>query len=170
MDKEQKKIIQLLYTGETDEDGRPHGEGVLRYVVEPDLEKIAKDPIYKGYGDLRYRGRFEHGLRQGEGDLHALGLHPNPVSEYEWFSEGEYDCCGRLTHPSHEPGSYQRNVQMWYPYFEGTWENDMPLKSRWGNEISDLGMSWILTTRKTEIERDFDFTFFPEDVVKDDNE
>jgi hypothetical protein len=158
---ESRKIIKLLYVGETDENGLPHGEGELRYVVEPDLEKEAEDPIYKGTGDLRYKGHFEHGLRQGDGDLHGLGLTYNPVSQYAWYSEGDYDGCGRLIHSSNPSGSWKSHVQCWYPYFEGTWKNDMPLKSRWGGRITKNDRYYIQITSREELEKSFPFTFPP---------
>jgi len=153
------KFIKLLYVGETDENGLPHGEGELRYVVEPDSEKEAQDPIHKGTGDLRYKGHFEHGLRHGEGDLHELGLIYNPVSQYAWYSEGEYDSCGRLIHSSNPSGSWKEHVQCWYPYFEGTWENDMPLKSRWGEKIRKSDLKYCQATRRDELEKSLPFTF-----------
>ena len=159
MMEEPRKIVKLQYRGKTDENGLPHGEGELRYVVEPDLEKEAKDPLYKGLGDLRYKGHFEHGLRHGEGDLHALGLDYNPVSQYEWYSEGDYDDCGRLIRPSNPPGSWKSHVQCWYPYFEGTWENDMPLKSRWGAKIAKSSMHYIQATRLRDLEKTIPLTF-----------
>lgn len=128
---EQKKIIKCIYTGEVDENGLPHGKGKMRYVVEPKA-----DSTVKGLGDLRYSGEFCHGIRQGEGDLHGLGLINNPVSEYEWYAEGDYDSCGRFLGSVHSPGSWQRLIACWYPRFEGTWKDDMPLTSRWDNEIT----------------------------------
>ena len=146
-----RKIIKCVYKGEVDKQGLPHGTGKILYVVEPDPEKEIKRPYDEGLGNLCYEGTFEHGVRQGDGDLHSLGLGYNPVSRYEWFSEGEYDGCGRLIHPTHEEGSYQEYVQVWYPYFEGTWQDDMPLKARWYDEdpmqkISKAGLAYIRLT------------------------
>ena len=149
-----RKIIKLEYTGPLDENGLPHGKGVMLYMVEPD----PKD-TYKGKNNLRYKGEFVHGLRHGDGDLHALGLIHNPVSEYEWYSEGDYDGCGRLIHPSNAAGTWEPHVQCWYPYFEGTWQDDMPLKSRWGSKISKSDMEYIINSRYDKLVNNFYFDF-----------
>lgn len=141
-----KIIKKLVYEGEVDEQGRPHGKGTLYYVVEKDP---AEERKFDNQGDLRYRGEFEHGLRQGDGDLHALGLGHNPVSRYAWYSEGEYDSCGRLIHPSNPEGSYQEFVPVWYPFFEGLWQADQPLKSRWSDDevrLSELAAQYVRLT------------------------
>jgi len=140
-----RKIIRLCYTGEVDTEGLPHGQGELRYVVEP-----RPDDSFPGQGELRYVGEFVHGLRQGDGDLHSLGSMYNPVSEYEWYAEGDYDSCGRFLHPAHAPGTWQRTVKCWYPTFEGTWQDDMPLKSRWGDgSIDDISKAHWKDIRRT---------------------
>lgn len=141
-----RKIIKLEYSGPVDEQGRPHGTGTMIYKVEPEA-----DDSFEGKEDLRYKGEFVHGMRHGEGDLHTLGLAYNPVSEYEWYSEGEYDSCGRFIHPANPPGSYERCVKCWYPYFEGTWQDDMPLKSRWDNDIDKVGMTYVRNTSKEAV-------------------
>lgn len=133
-----RKIIKCVYKGEVDAAGLPHGKGVMNYIVEKDP---AEELMFPDQNDLRYEGEFVHGLRQGDGDLHALGIGYNPVSEYEWYSEGEYDSCGRLIHSSNAPGTWQRYVRMWYPYFEGTWQSDMPQKPRWGEDILEESVS-----------------------------
>ena len=149
-----RKIIKLEYTGPLDENGLPHGKGVMLYLVEPD----PKD-TFKGKNNLRYKGEFVHGLRHGDGDFHALGLIHNPVSEYAWYSEGEYDGCGRLIRPSNSAGTWEPFVQCWYPYFEGTWQDDMPLKSRWGNKISTSDMEYIINSRYDKLVKNFYFDF-----------
>ena len=145
---EPRKIIRLEYDGERDADGLPPGKGELRYVVEH-----RPDDSFPGQGGLRYVGEFVHGLRHGDGDLHALGSMYNPVSEYEWYAEGDYDSCGRFLHPAHAPGSWQRTVKCWYPAFEGIWQDDMPLKSRWGDgSIDDISKAHWKDIRRTSRE------------------
>ena len=145
---EPRKIIRLEYDGERDADGLPHGKGELRYVVEH-----RPDDSFPGQGGLRYVGEVVHGLRHGDGDLHALGSMYNPVSEYEWYAEGDYDSCGRFLHPAHAPGSWQRTVKCWYPAFEGIWQDDMPLKSRWGDgSIDDISKAHWKDIRRTSRE------------------
>lgn len=121
-------ITKLFYQGDVDEAGRPHGRGKLVYVVEKDPRKERR---FADEGNIKYEGEFEHGKRHGDGDLHVLGVGYNPVSEYAWYSEGDYDSCGRLIRPSNSSGSYQQYVPMWYPCFEGIWQDDEPKESRW---------------------------------------
>ena len=72
-----RKIVKCIYTGEVDAEGLPHGNGVLNYIVEKDP---SEERTFDNQYDLRYKGEFVHGLRQGEGDLHAMGVGYNPVS------------------------------------------------------------------------------------------
>ena len=149
-----RKIVKCIYKGEVDAEGLPHGKGELYYIVKKSPSEELK---FDDQHNLRYRGEFHHGLRQGEGDLHVMGVGYNPVSRYEWYSQGEYDCCGRLIYPSHPEGSYQEFVRVWYPYFEGTWQNDLPLKPRWGEgsveeRVSKMGWKYIQKTAKDAIE------------------
>ena len=158
-----KKITKLVYKGEVDEAGLPHGKGELHYVVEKDPKE---ERMFDDLGDLRYKGEFLHGIRQGDGDLHALGLGYNPVSKYEWYSQGEYDSCGRLIYSGHKPGSYNEYVPIWYPYFEGTWQDDQPLKPRWDDapveeSVKEEEWQYIRLTSKETLEKTFDFTFNP---------
>ena len=149
---EVKTIVKCTYRGEVDAEGRPHGKGELYYVVEKDP---TENHLFDNQGDLRYKGEFVHGVRQGEGDLHALGGGYNPVSESEWYSEGDYDC-GHLLHPAHAPGTWRRYVQVWYPYFEGTWQNDQPLRPRWGDgtvneRMTEEGWAYVRLTTSEAI-------------------
>lgn len=139
-----RKIVKLNYRGEMDEAGLPHGKGEIRYIVEPESNKNQE-----GIGDICYEGEFVHGLRHGDGELQILGMYPNPVSEYEWYSEGEYDGCGRLIFPSHRSGSYEPFLPMWYRYFQGTWKNDMPQKSRWKDGPLDIDRTIMKIIRNT---------------------
>ncbi len=148
-----RKIVKCTYKGEVDEAGLPHGKGELYYIVEKDP---GENLMFDDQKNLRYKGEFHHGVRQGEGDLHALGIAYNPVSQYEWYSEGEYDGCGRLIHPAHESGTWEQFVRMWYPYFEGTWQADIPVKPRWGEgtpeeRVPEIGWQYIHQTTKDAI-------------------
>lgn len=147
---ELRKIIQLDYNGPVDQNGLPHGSGTMTYRVEPQPDAAAE-----GLGNLRYTGQFVHGKRQGEGDFHALGLLYNPVSEYEWYAEGDYDSCGRFIQSAHAPGSWKRYIACWYPYFEGTWMDDMPLESRWKSKTTADELEHI---RRTTMEALKDMT------------
>lgn len=149
-----RKIVKCVYKGEMDAEGLPHGKGVMNYIVEKDP---SEELMFDNQHDLRYKGEFVHGLRQGEGDLHAMGVGYNPVSRYEWYSQGEYDSCGRLIYSSHTEGSYEEYVRVWYPYFEGTWQNDLPQKPRWGEgsveeRVSEMGWKYVRNTTKEAIE------------------
>ena len=147
MEKEEKRVVRCVYKGETDADGLPHGVGVMRYVVEPhDNEE------FREKGDLRYKGEFCHGVRQGNGSFHGLGLDYNPVKEWEWYQEGQYDGCGRLIRPAHADVTYQRYVYCWYPYFEGTWQDDMPLKSKWDKPLANIDKAEMDYIRQTTME------------------
>lgn len=117
--KKEKAIIGCIYEGKIDTEGRPHGQGKMVYKVNDEQFK-----------DMRYNGEFVHGVRQGEGCLSFAKQMPNSQTAYEWYSEGDYDCCGRLVHPLHEPGSYRAWVDAWYIMFEGQWENDMPTRPK----------------------------------------
>lgn len=149
-----RKIVKCIYKGEVDAEGLPHGKGEMYYIVKKNPSEELK---FDNQHNLRYRGEFHHGLRQGEGDLHVMGVGYNPVSRYEWYSQGEYDSCGRLIYSSHPEGSYQEFVPVWYPYFEGTWQNDFPLKPRWGEDsvkesVSKMGWKYVQKTAKDAIE------------------
>ena len=72
----ERQIIKCIYKGDVDAEGRPHGQGVMDYIVERHA-----DDSFPEEDNLRYKGEFVHGLRHGDGDLHAMGLINNPVSE-----------------------------------------------------------------------------------------
>ncbi len=128
---EMRKIVKCIYSGELDAEGRPHGRGSLRYKVQPE-----EGDSYEGAEDLLYEGDFVHGLRQGEGRLMVLGLINNPVSEYEWYAEGDYDSCGRFIQGANPPGSWRRLVPCWYPCFQGTWEHDKTGVAKYGEKLT----------------------------------
>ena len=116
------KFIYCTYEGPVDAQGLPHGKGTMVYVADKSEDADARD--------LKYEGEFVHGVRHGEGCLCRDSYFPNSKTQYEWYSEGDYDSCGRLIHPVHAPGSYERYLRGWCIYWEGTWENDMPVKPK----------------------------------------
>lgn len=90
-----------------------------------------------------------------------LGL--RPCSRHEWYSEGDYDCV-HLIHPEHPSGSYRDDVCMkaWIDRFNGMWQNDMPLKHRWGWVTpTEDDIQLARHTSKEVLEKEFDFTKLP---------
>ncbi len=124
---ENYKFISCTYDGPVDEAGYPHGNGTMIYIADKSEDKDARD--------YKYVGAFKHGVRQGEGYICRDSYFPNPQSEYAWYSEGEYDGCGRLIHPKNRPGSYERYLSGWCIQWKGTWENDVPTVPK--REFSD---------------------------------
>ena len=100
------------YEGPVDADGQPHGEGTMYY--------------YYGEKQKRYTGHFEHGVREGQGELCQLATAPNPLTESEYYMQGDYDGCGRQI-SSPPPGSYEPYHKAWYIDYKGLWHNDRPL-------------------------------------------
>ena len=111
----QNDIIKSSYSGARDSAGLPQGYGTMEYTTK-------SGQLY------RYIGTFSHGKRQGYGFMSYKTKSKNPVEEWEWYQEGEYDSAGRLIHPKHEPGSYEPYIDSWGMSFEGLWRNDEPLK------------------------------------------
>ena len=154
-----RNIIRTEYDGPKDRQGRPHGEGSMYYYADEDHVPFPQYPnlreYYKEVGRMIYRGHFEHGVRQGEGRIAVLGL-AGRASKYEWYSEGEYDCCGRLIHPEHPEGSWQEDVRMkyWHEVFEGTWQDDMPLETKhWRGMPDEDDLRLIRTTCKEVLDK-----------------
>ena len=61
------KIVGLRYTGEKDDEGRPHGLGKMEYATSSAIK-------------YRYEGHFEHGVRSGYGVWHELSQY---IREHE---------------------------------------------------------------------------------------
>ena len=116
------RFVSCFYEGELDEQGLPHGKGTMTYIADKSENADARD--------YKYEGEFVHGVRNGEGCICRDSFFPNPKTEYEWYSEGDYDSCGRLIHPSHPAGTYRRYLSGWCIVWEGIWENDMPVKPK----------------------------------------
>ena len=73
-------------------------------------------------------------MREGYGVLYSMSWIKNPVEEWQWYMEGEYDSAGRFIHPAHEPGSYVAYTEVWEEEYVGLWEDNKPIcapKERW---------------------------------------
>lgn len=149
-----KKIIKIAYEGEKDAQGLPHGKGRMEYFADEDHIPYPEYPdlreYYKEVGQMIYNGHFEHGVRQGEGSIFFLGLNPSSADQYEWYSEGDYDC-GRLIHPEHPDGSWRQGIRQkrWDEMFKGTWKDDLPYETtHWLGMPSEHDLDLIRTTCK----------------------
>lgn len=102
------------YEGETDSEGRPHGQGTQYLQEEGGDEDRCK-----------YEGHFEHGLRQGEGALFREAAFRNSLTESEYYMQGDYDAAGRqISAPP--AGSYEPYHSGWSQLYSGYWEADKP--------------------------------------------
>ena len=117
-------IYDIKYTGEKNRDEMPHGEGVMEYFVA----------CIGCRNHFKYKGTFKKGMREGYGVLYSMSWIKNPVEEWQWYMEGEYDSAGRFIHPAHEPGSYVAYTEVWEEEYVGLWEDNKPIcapKERW---------------------------------------
>ena len=105
------KITRKTYQGQKDEEGRPHGHGVMEYVSSASKK-------------YKYEGHFEHGVRSGYGVWSESVRFIKEYEEWEWVQMGEYDSAGRLIHPNTKPGPYKEVVDSWNEKFSGWWRND----------------------------------------------
>ena len=105
------KISRTIYTGQKDDEGRPHGHGIMEYVATTSKK-------------FRYKGHFVHGVRSGYGVWYELSQYIREYEEWEWVQMGEYDSCGRLIHPNTKPGPRKEVVESWNQTFWGWWRND----------------------------------------------
>ena len=105
------KIVSIKYDGPKDDEGRPHGCGVMEY----------SSSATKKY---KYKGHFVHGVRSGYGVWSESVRYIKEYEEWEWVQMGEYDSCGRLIHPNTKPGPYKEVVDSWDEKFRGWWRND----------------------------------------------
>ena len=105
------KNVICEYKGPKNENGAPHGYGVMEYSAK-------KNKHYK------YEGMFVNGKRHGYGTWAVRYTVENKYKEWEWYQIGEYDSCGRFIRPKHEPGSYNRYVHGWNIVVRGWWKND----------------------------------------------
>ena len=105
------KIVGKTYTGQKDDEGRPHGHGIMEY-------------LSSGEKKYKYEGHFEHGVRSGYGVWHETIRLIREYEPWEWVQMGDYDSAGRLIHPNTKPGPYKEVVDSWVEKFRGWWRND----------------------------------------------
>ena len=104
-------IARTIYNGQKDDEGRPHGHGVMEY-------HTSSTKKYK------YEGHFVHGVRSGYGEWYELNRYIQEYEPWEWAQMGEYDSCGRLIHPNTKPGPRKEVIESWNRTFRGWWRND----------------------------------------------
>lgn len=105
------KIVGKTYTGQKDDEGRPHGHGIMEYMTS-------------GEKKYKYEGHFEHGVRSGYGIWHETLQFIREYEPWEWAQMGDYDSAGRLIHPNTKPGPRKEVVNCWDEKFRGWWKND----------------------------------------------
>ena len=105
------KIVGKTYTGQKDDDGRPHGHGIMEYLTS-------------GEKKYKYEGHFVHGVRSGYGVWHETIRFIREYEPWEWAQMGDYDSAGRLIHPNTKSGPRKEVVDCWDEKFRGWWKND----------------------------------------------
>ena len=105
------KIVGKTYTGQKDDEGRPHGHGIMEYFTSSEKK-------------YKYEGHFEHGVRSGYGIWHETLQLIREYEPWEWAQMGDYDSAGRLIHPNTKPGPRKEVVNCWDEKFRGWWRND----------------------------------------------
>lgn len=86
------KIVGKKYTGQKDDEGRPHGHGVMEYLTKTDKK-------------YKYEGHFEHGV------WHESIRFIREYEPWEWAQMGDYDSAGRLIRPNTKPGPYKEATE-----------------------------------------------------------
>ena len=104
-------IARTIYNGQKDDEGRPHGHGIMEYVATTSKK-------------FKYEGHFVHGVRSGYGVWYELFQYIREYEEWEWVQMGEYDSCGRLIHPNTKSGPRKEVIESWNQTFRGWWRND----------------------------------------------
>ena len=105
------KIVGKTYTGQKDDEGRPHGHGIMEYLTS-------------GEKKYKYEGHFVHGVRSGYGVWHETIQFIREYEPWEWAQMGDYDSAGRLIHPNTKPGPRREVINTWDEKFRGWWKND----------------------------------------------
>ena len=118
------KITRKVYTGQKDDEGRPHGHGTMEYFTGTTKKYI-------------YEGHFEHGVRSGYGIWQESSQIICEYEEWEWVQMGEYDSAGRLIHPNTKPGPYREIVDSWDEKFCGWWRNDDAVHDLLGKKYAE---------------------------------
>ena len=105
------KIVGKTYSGQKDDEGRPHGHGTMEYLTS-------------GENKYKYEGHFEHGVRSGYGVWYETIRFIREYEPWEWAQMGDYDSAGRLIHPNTKPGPRKEVFNCWDEKFRGWWKND----------------------------------------------
>ena len=105
------KIVGKTYKGQKDDEGRPHGHGIMEYLTS-------------GEKKYKYEGHFEHGVRSGYGVWHETIRFIREYEPWEWAQMGDYDSAGRLIHPNTKSGPRKEVIDSWDEKFRGWWKND----------------------------------------------
>ena len=105
------KIVGKTYKGQKDDEGRPHGHGIMEFFTRTDKK-------------YKYEGHFEHGVRSGYGVWYETLQLIREYEPWEWAQMGDYDSAGRLIHPNTKPGPRKEVVNCWDEKFRGWWKND----------------------------------------------
>lgn len=69
------KIVGRTYNGQKDEEGRPHGYGIMEYSTRTDKK-------------YRYEGYFVNGVRSGYGVWRELNQYIREYEKWEWMQMG----------------------------------------------------------------------------------
>ena len=118
------KIVGKTYTGQKDDEGRPHGHGVMEYLTS-------------GEKKYKYEGHFEHGVRSGYGVWYETIQFIREYEPWEWAQMGEYDSAGRLIHPNTKPGPRKEVINSWDEKFRGWWRNDDAVQDFKGKKFGE---------------------------------
>ena len=118
------KIVGKRYNGQKDDEGRPHGHGVMEYLTSGDKK-------------YKYEGHFEHGVRSGYGVWHETIQFIREYEPWEWAQMGDYDSAGRLIRPNTKPGPYKEVINSWDEKFRGWWKNDDAVHSLKGKKYGE---------------------------------
>ena len=118
------KIAGKTYKGQIDDQGRPHGHGVMEY-------STLSEKKYK------YEGHFEHGVRSGYGVWYESLYLISEYEPWEWVQMGDYDSAGRLIHPNTKSGPRKKVNLSWEKKFSGWWKNDDAVHSLKGGQYAD---------------------------------
>lgn len=127
------KIVGKRYNGQKDDEGRPHGHGIMEYLTS-------------GEKKYKYEGHFEHGVRSGYGVFHETIQFIREYEPWEWAQMGDYDSAGRLIRPNTKPGPRREVINTWDMKFSGWWRNDDAAHSLKHRKYAD----WKLDHREDE--------------------
>ena len=105
------KIAGKTYKGQKDDEGRPHGHGIMEYLTS-------------GEKKYKYEGHFEHGVRSGYGVWYETLRFIREYEPWEWAQMGDYDSAGRLIRPNTKSGPRKEVIECWDEKFRGWWRND----------------------------------------------